>query len=507
MNQPYHDLYNVEAAPLPQVQTAKPEITYTRRDAVLALSAMLLGFLFVRLVCYHVTGLFTTLLFWVLFTVGLVFLKKSGKAFARSHKLLAAVLYVFAAVYTITANPLMKFLNTVFLLVTTGLLVFLICRPGTDVFRYLPFNLPKAVVTVPFSGFGKCFGAAASAAKGKTIWKNAGYCLAGLVIAVPLTVIVGALLCSADDNMADMLGLLQDIPTEDLFILIPHAAIGMLIGCYFFGMLWTNAASEAPLPEGEYDRSIAGMRILPNPMVYAAVTPVCILYILYFIVQIPYFIGGFTGELAEGYTYAEYARQGFFELCAVCCINLAVIGVLCFGAKCSGLMKPLVLKIYTLFMSISSIVLAGTAIAKMVLYIGAYGMTPLRIYTTWFMVLLIFGFVLIILRQFLPRLPVCRISFAVFTVMFGLLCFSRPEAWMTRYNAEMYLAGELEEFDTELVSGMSDDAAAILCQYPSLLDETGELEIARCHARYDRDFYSSLNLSAWQILLRTGGNA
>lgn len=72
---------------------------------------------------------------------------------------------------------------------------------------------------------------------------------------------------------------------------------------------------------------------MPNAMVYAAVTPICILYVLFFVSQFPYFLGGFTGELAEGFTYAEYARKGFFELCAVCCINFAVIGIMSFMAK------------------------------------------------------------------------------------------------------------------------------------------------------------------------------
>ncbi|MBE6826934.1 MAG: DUF4173 domain-containing protein [Ruminococcus sp.] len=507
MNQNYHDLYGVEAAPVPSAAAVKPKTVYAGRDVILAFSAMLCGFFCVRFVAWHPPGLLTTLLFWAMLTGGVVYLRKSGRTFSRTHVLLTAVLYVFSSLYTLTDNALLKGLNTVYLLLTGALLVFMLCRPEADVFRYLPFTLPKAAAGMPLTGFGKCFGAAASAAKAGSVWKNAGYCVAGLITAVPLTVIVAALLCSADDNMADALGLLRDIPTDDLAILIPQIGIGILIGCYFFGMLWTNVHAAAAIPESEYDSSIAGLRILPNPMVYAAVTPVCLLYILYFILQIPYFIGGFTGHLAEGYTYAEYARQGFFELCIICCINLAVIAVLCFGARFTGMMKPLVLKIYTLFMSISSIVLAGTAIAKMVLYIGAYGMTPLRIYTTWFMVLLILGFVLIILRQFLPRLPVCRISFAVFTVMFALLCFSRPEAWMTRYNAEMYLAGQLSEFDTALASDMSDDAAAVLCQYPALLDETGEREIARCLAGYERDFYTALDLSAWQILLRTGGKA
>ena len=168
-------------------------------------------------------------------------------------------------------------------------------------------------------------------------------------------------------------------------------------------------------------------------------------------------------QLEQGFTYAEYARKGFFELCGVCCINAAVIAGMSFLPKHSGEKKPILLKCYTLFLAGSSLILAGTALAKMFLYIDNYGMTQLRIYTTWFMLLLMMVFLLVIIRQFKANLPVCKIGFAVFTVMFGLLCFSRPDAWMTRCNAEMYLAGELDEFAGEMVyHELSDDAAAVL---------------------------------------------
>ncbi len=512
MNDTYNTLYGEAAHSLPPVQPAseKADIVYSRKEQILAYTAMLLGFLFVRLACYHTTGLLTTILFWAILTVGLIYLRKNGKAISKKHTLLAAVFYIFSTVYTVTANPLLKALNSVFLLLVGSLLFFLICSPNKHVFRYLFFSMQKALFSYPFGGFPKCFGAAASSVRSKSAWKNGLYIFAGLIVALPLTAIVAALLCASDDNMANLLEHLRDIPTDDLFMLIPHLFFGVLIGCYFFGMLYANAVQKfaQPLDEATCERSILSMRLLPNPMVYAAVTPICLLYILYFFSQLQYFMGGFTGELAEGFTYAEYARKGFFELCAVCCINFAVIGVMSFGAKLCGVVKPLILKIYTLFLCACSLFLAGTAIAKMVLYIQTYGMTRLRVYTTWFMLLLIAGFILIIIRQFHVQLPVCKIGFALFTIMFGLLCFSRPDAWMIRYNAEMYLCGQLEEFDTEILDYMSDDAIAALCSYhdeTALTDAAGQ-EIRQSLTRYDCDFYASLNLSAWQIML-SGVNA
>lgn len=505
----YNNLYGTEPHPLPVNATASPkeETVYTRKEQITAFLSMLAGFLFIRFGMYHVTGLFTTLFFCLLFTLCIVYLKKSGRILHRSHKCLAAVLYTFSLVYTITANDFLKNLNTIFLLLCMALFVHLVCHPNGGVFHWLPYSMQKAVLAQPFGNFGKCPEAAISTVKGTAGWKNLLYILGGLAAAIPLTGIVAGLLCSADEGMSTLLGNLLLTPSPEALTLIPHIAFGILAGFWLFGMLYGNVFRKGQDSELNYISKVQAMRTMPNPMVYAMVTPICILYVLFFISQFPYFLGGFTGELAEGFTYAEYARKGFFELCWVCCINAAVIAGISFLPKNSGEQKPILLKIYTIFLSGSSLILAGTALAKMFLYIDTYGMTQLRIYTTWFMLLLMLVFLLVIIRQFKVNLPVCKIGFAVFTVMFGLLCFSRPDAWMTRYNAEMYLAGELEEFDGEMIRcELSDDAVAVLCSYPVgvLPGDPSDLYSAEHTIRasrvtHDQDFYTMLNLSAWLI--------
>lgn len=50
-------------------------------------------------------------------------------------------------------------------------------------------------------------------------------------------------------------------------------------------------------------------------------------------------------------------------------------------------------------LSIFTLILIATAISKMVMYISVYGLTQLRFYTTWFMLLLAVIFVMIIVKQ------------------------------------------------------------------------------------------------------------
>ncbi len=506
----YNEIYNATAA-LPSHAAAdtaeKPAEVFEKKEQILSFLCMAAGFLFVRFCCYHVTGLLTTVLFCLMITMYMIYLKRSGKAFAKHHKALAGVLYIFSAVYTITANHLLTFLCTVFLIVVSALLVYAVCQTDSNTFRWLPFTMEKALFSHPFGSYQKCASAALSGMREKNGLKNILHIILGLIITIPLTAIVAVLLSRADEGVAKMLNSLIFEPSFDSLILIPHAAFGLLIGFYIFGMLYSNVKTPKCVEDSACEHRILKMRIMPNAMVYAAVTPICILYVLFFVSQFQYFLGGFTGQLSDGYTYAEYARKGFFELCQVCCINFAVIGVMSFLAKHCGKERPLILRIYTLFLSVSSLILAGTAMAKMFLYIRAYGMTQLRIYTTWFMLLLVMGFVLIIIRQFKIQLPVCKIGFILFTAMFGLLCFSRPDAWMTEYNAKMYLSGQLEEFDYNHLHSLSDDALVTAMSYKDVLDTSRiESELKDFDSKCREDFYRYLNLSAWQIIASGGAS-
>ena len=62
-----------------------------------------------------------------------------------------------------------------------------------------------------------------------------------------------------------------------------------------------------------------------------------LVYVLFVAIQFKYF---FSGTLGDGYTYAEYARRGFFELLFVTLINLTVTTVVIHCTKhIQGLLK------------------------------------------------------------------------------------------------------------------------------------------------------------------------
>jgi hypothetical protein len=228
---------------------------------------------------------------------------------------------------------------------------------------------------------------------------------------------------------------------------------------------------------------------------YSGVTPVCILYVLFFVLQLKYFISAFTGVLPEAYSYAEYARKGFFELSVIAVINLLILLLINFLSKQSGENKPVLLKVYSVLIAVFTILLIATALSKMILYINNYGLTQLRVYTSWFMLLLAVVNVLIILKQFRFTFNFIKYAVITFVLFFGILSFSNVDGNIAKYNIKMYQAGYLNELDVYALCNLSDDALVYVMKEG--LDTQnyleGKLDI------YKHNPYYTYNISSYRV--------
>ena len=141
---------------------------------------------------------------------------------------------------------------------------------------------------------------------------------------------------------------------------------------------------------------------------------VCLLYGVYLFSQIAYFSGGFLGILPDGYSVAEYARRGFFEMAVLSGINLGLITFSIGMVSRTGDVKRST-KYLCLAIGLVTLFLIGTSWTKMLLYIGTYGLTRLRVLTMAIITFLAITTVLVSLWLFLPRLEYMR--FVVLSAM------------------------------------------------------------------------------------------
>ena len=102
-----------------------------------------------------------------------------------------------------------------------------------------------------------------------------------------------------------------------------------------------------------------------------------VLYLVFSGIQIIYLFMG-QMQLPEGYTYAEYAREGFFQLLVVCIINLIIV-----LSTLTLFQESNILKGVLTVMSFCTFIMIASSALRMFLYIESYYLTFLRIFVLW----------------------------------------------------------------------------------------------------------------------------
>ncbi|MEG0913792.1 MAG: DUF4173 domain-containing protein [Oscillospiraceae bacterium] len=443
---------------------AKPE--FTRMEHIAAIFCFLLGFIFVRYLVWNETGFFSTATVLLLVGVCAAYLKASGFELTLRNRMTAVLISVFSLVFSVTDNGAIKSTAEIFILAVGAYWVYAICTRRTKIDEHIDVDIVMALFKIPFSQF---FNAPSAAIKSPSHSKSGNFknVALGLVIAVPITVFVASLLMSADDGVEKLLSGLTENFVSDFGIIFVQIAIGSLVACYLFGMLYGNTHDvKHEYHSEEAYRSIAEKRrFVPNLIAYTALTPALILYAVFFISQSKYFLSAFGGRLPAGFGYAEYARRGFFELFALAAVNMIFILILNCNTISSGEKRTRTLRAYSIMLCGFTLIMIAAALSKMVLYISRFGLTRMRLYTSWTMLLMAVVFVLIIVWQFKQAFPLIRISAAVFVVMFGVLCFSQSDYLIAKYNIAMYENGSHTELDMDyLIHGLSDDSLAYVVE-------------------------------------------
>ena len=306
---------------------------------------------------------------------------------------------------------------------------------------------------------------------GGTASKKTGAVLLGVVLSVPVLVIVVLLLISAD---AAFEGLVGKLPSLDLPQLVITALLGGGAGC----VLYTRGAAlrhgEAVCQQNA--KKSTGFHPLT---VNTVLVMICLVYVVYLFSQLAYFAGGLAGILPKGYTMAEYARRGFFEMGWLCGINLGLVA-LTVGLVRKTEKTPLSTRLLCLFIGLVTLFFVVTASAKMAMYIGSYGLTRLRVLTEVIMVFLGIATVLVCIWLFVPKMPYMKAVLLLALVMGAAVLWADVDTVVARYNVQAYQSGQLEHVDVGYLTTLSAGAVPYIAQ----LAEAGDRQAQRFMAEY-----------------------
>ena len=479
---------NVQTPKTPRVRAAFGKRSFTAKEKCLAWCSILMGYLFCRTFWVWQKPAYGLIFTVLLFVFAFVFFGRQKRK-ARSLFYPVSAIILSSALF-FSGSPVLLF----FVFVYSCFAFLMFCQTGSETAleghagQLYVFETVKALFVSPFKSIGAVVGAIGSGRGGKKAGKTILVILAGIGIAVLPTFAVLKLL-SFDANFTGMLDAVRTGFFDGLFLRFWSLVFGVPVGMYVFGALFTSAN---PVPDAYNEENCIRienkMKFAPPLVGAVAILPLLFLYGVFIIAQNGYYKAIFTSTLPDAYTFAEFARDGFFRLCVVAAINaLALTALRVFSRKTDkGRISPVV-KIYTVVLSLVTIVISGTAISQMIMYVSAYGLTRLRIYTLWFMALLILLFFIAVLKQFAEKLPFAAIAVTVFVLCFGALAIPDTDAFIARHNYNCYIAGTASEIDVEYLGRLAPSSVPVLCEIAEDENVPGEIR-EKASGEVDRYF-------------------
>jgi hypothetical protein len=325
-----------------------------------------------------------------------------------------------------------------------------------------------------------------------TAWlKQAPAIARGILIALPLLLIFGALFAAADlmfENILNSLHLDVDVVIGHIFLalfitwLLAGFLRGVLLGPEF--TLKSNPVSSffsAPQPLTVSSPSETASRPIKESIrpslsrteIAIILGSLNFLFLLFVLVQARYFFGGAgVVQSTTGLTYAEYARRGFFELVTVSVLMLPLLLVGHWFLKKDDLAAKRSFRRLSLSLITLLYIIMGSAMLRMLIYEREYGLTELRLYTSAFMgwlALVFVWFCATVLRGQRERFAWGALGAAlvVMTTVHAL----NPDSFIVRTNLK-HAAEKGRRFDACYNSSLSAEAVPDLMQaLPSMRAE------------------------------------
>ncbi|NXY96624.1 DUF4173 domain-containing protein, partial [Streptomyces sp. BR123] len=278
------------------------------------------------------------------------------------------------------------------------------------------------------------------------------------VVALLLLLLFGALFASADAAFADLLGrLVPDVSVGDG----PLRFLLFLVGA----VLALAVARTAAAPH-RWDRVKTKPGKARSRVEWSL--PLIVLNLLFAgfnAVQLAVLFGGYDKVLeSTGLTYAEYARQGFWQLLWATVFVLAVIALALRWAPRGGTGDRRLVRSVLGTLCLLTLVVVASAVRRMDLYVDAYGLTRLRLSVVTMELWL--GLVIVLLMaagvaggRWLARAVAG--SAAATVLAFGL---ASPDGIIAENNVARYQQDD--KIDLAYLRGLSADAAPSLDRLP-----------------------------------------
>ncbi len=275
-----------------------------------------------------------------------------------------------------------------------------------------------------------------------------------VLAAAALVAVFVPLLASADAAFAAVVNAM--VPDLSVDVLVRWCCVFAVVASLVAGACYFLAAPPETAPVNRPYRTKYGLEWT---------VPLVVLVLLFSVfvgVRLVVLFGG-TGYVlrTSGLTSAEYARSGFWQLCAVTVLTLAIVAAALRWAPNVTKADRLRQRVLLGALSVLSLVLVGSALSRMWTYQEAYGFTVLRLLVE--VCELWFGAVFVLVCASLVRLrsawlPRAAIGTAAAALL--VLAVLDPERLIADANLDRAAAGK--PLDHRYLAGFSTDVVPVV---------------------------------------------
>ncbi len=195
--------------------------------------------------------------------------------------------------------------------------------------------------------------------------------LLGIIISIPLIVIILGLLTSADDYFNALIEkIINNIDNLFNFKFLKNNFLVLILSFITFFSTFINIHKHK-----NTSITLSEKKKIEPTIINTILIITNFVFLLFVISEISRLTGNFL-DLPSEYTYASYAREGFFQLLLVTIINFSIIFYIIY--RTNGIKENKLLKYLSLSLVIFTIVLILNSYYRMYMYMSTFGFTVLR---------------------------------------------------------------------------------------------------------------------------------
>lgn len=441
----------------------------SKRDCLFVLFSFITAFLFTECILFGGFGIAVPVFIAAFYALCVTYIGKKNLHLTKDAVLTLIPVILLSSCFILYNNEYLRFFNLNALLFFIMLNISYLTAENNYPFFSAGtlWDFIKALFVYPFSNLDKSITVLSQKGKKSAKLSNTVKILLGILIISPVALVILSLLISSDaafqQVMSSVTYYLKAQWSEYIVKVFVSVILMFPIFSYFFSLHYKNRNYKIS------EESSKQIQFIDPVIVNAALWVICFIYIIYIAAQFSYFFSAMRSMLPGGFTYSGYARRGFFELAAVCFLNLLlIIASSAFSKKTQG--KDRLNRITTALLSLLTILLAAAALSKMFLYIGFYGLTLLRVYTSWFMAALAFTFAFVIIKCLRPKFNVLKVTAITVTALYLALNFANVDALIPAYNIQKYEKDPSKGLDVSMLNELSD---SMVPQATKLLNDSG----------------------------------